>query len=855
VLTRFFISIASIGALAGANPASAAPPNIVLIVSDDQGWADYSFMGHPHIKTPRIDKLASESLRFRRGYVPSSLCSPSLASILSGRYPHQHGVTGNDPPRALNPRVGREELVSFFDKTPMLPRILSENGYVSFQTGKWWGGHFKHGGFTDGMSHGDPAKGGRHGDDGLTIGRKTMKPAFDFIDKAVAEKKPFLLWYAPMLPHSPHNPPERLLAKYKDKAPSLQIAKYWAMVEWFDETCGRLLDHLTDQKIDDNTLVIYITDNGWIQDPDADRYAPRSKQSPYDGGLRTPILARFPGKIPPSESTRLASSLDIVPTILDVVGVKRREGLSGINLLDDAKLAARDTIFGEIFAHDIADLHRPAASLRFRWAIEGPYKLIVPDPKNEPNAKVELFNVERDPGETTDLSKERPEVVKRLRKKIDAWWPVDEIERVSTPSASRGAEVVRKPLNPPFWSLRAYDEAWKRWGVAEKPADYDRAFREYYGLHAAPYDNAGLPMGIHRAKGLLGMGQAIGNDCLICHGGTVAGKTIVGLGNTSFDLQSLYEDLYAADGVGPYTPLQVSHVRGTSEASNFAIYLMQFRDTELKHRIPVRYPIKAVICEDVPAWWLFKKKTTIYHLGVADSRSIRTMMPFLLIPTASAQSIKSREAEFADLREYLLSVEAPKYPFEIDRAVAERGKAIFEGKCAKCHGTYGPDGAYPNTIVPLEKIGTDPTLATAFDETAVKHYLNSWFAKERGPNGEPYHGLNGGGYQAPPLDGLWATAPYFHNGSVPTVYHVLNSTSRPNRFTRSFRGRVEDFDQERFGVRIVEVEKPVDPNVPGIERRKVYDTAEPGRGNQGHTFGDALSERDRMAVIEYLKTL
>ncbi len=854
MLTRSLYFIAAVSTFS-MGPATAAPPNVVLIVSDDQGWQDYSFMGHPQIQTPRLDRLAAESLRFKRGYVPSSLCSPSLASILTGRYPHQHGVTGNDPPRVQDLQAGRSELVSFFDKTPTLPRLLTEKGYVSFQTGKWWGGHYKHGGFTDGMTHGDASRGGRHGDDGLSIGRKTLQPAFDFIDKAVTEKKPFLLWYAPMMPHSPHNPPERFLARFKDKAPSIQVAKYWAMIAWFDETCGQLLDHLKDQGIDDHTIVIYLADNGWIQDPKADRYAPRSKQSPYEGGLRTPILVRWPGKVRPRESDRLATSLDLFPTILDAAGIKPPADLPGLNLLDEARVAARDAIFGEIFTHDVADLHKPVASLRFRWVIEGTWKLIVPDPKNEPNAPVELFDLGRDPGELTNLGKDKPEVVTRLRKRIDAWWPVDEPKRVLTPSTARGAEVVRKPMNPPFWSLRAYDDAWKRWGVAEKPADYDRAFRDYYGLHPAPYENAGLPMGIHRTKGLLGIGQGLGNDCLICHGGTVAGQTLIGLGNTSYDLQTLYEDLYAADGVGPYTPLAVSHVRGTSEASNFAVYLMQFRDTELKHRIPVRYPIKAIICEDVPAWWLYKKKTTIYHLGVADSRSVRTMMPFLLIPTVSAESIKSHEADFADLREYLLSVEAPKYPFSVNKTLADRGKTLFESKCAKCHGTYGPEGRYPNKVIPLDDIGTDPTLAEAFDETGVKHYLNSWFAREHGPNGEPYHGLNGGGYQAPPLDGLWATAPYLHNGSVPTVYHMLNSKARPERFTRGFRGRVDDFDTKRLGLTFTDVEKPLDANSPAVERRKIYDTTQPGRGNQGHTFGDSLSETDRWAVIEYLKTL
>ena len=126
---------------------------------------------------------------------------------------------------------------------------------------------------------------------------------------------PFFLWYAPMMPHSPHDPPERLLANYRDKAASLEIAKYWAMCEWFDETCGQLLDFIEMRKLADDTLVIFLADNGWIQDPEADRFAPRSKQSPYDGGLRTPILVRWPGKAAPRTCDIPVSAIDVAPTI------------------------------------------------------------------------------------------------------------------------------------------------------------------------------------------------------------------------------------------------------------------------------------------------------------------------------------------------------------------------------------------------------------------------------------------------------------------------------------------------------------------------------------------------------------
>ena len=144
-----------------------------------------------------------------------------------------------------------------------------------------------------------PSRGGRHGDAGLAIGRERMQPVFDFIDMAGLAKPRFSLVPRRMMPHQPHDPPERLLTHYRDKAPSLQVAKYWAMCEWFDETCGQLLDFLDSRQLADDTLVIFLADNGWIQDPQVDRYAPRSKQSPYDGGLRTPILMRWPGKLVP----------------------------------------------------------------------------------------------------------------------------------------------------------------------------------------------------------------------------------------------------------------------------------------------------------------------------------------------------------------------------------------------------------------------------------------------------------------------------------------------------------------------------------------------------------------------------
>jgi len=417
----------------------AAPPNIVMIISDDQSWTDYSFLGHSQIRTPNIDRLAAESLTFTRGYVPDSLCRPSLATLVTGLFPHQHGIVGNDPPPPpaiagqnkgqvrRDPRYlqRRNEYLRHIDNAPRVAELLKAKGYLSHQSGKWWEGHYTRGGFTHGMTHGDRTRGGRHGDLGLKIGREGMKPVFDFINMATDEEKPFFVYYAPFLPHTPHNPPERLLAKYRDKTPHLPLAKYWAMCEWFDETVGQLVDFVDEKGLGENTLVMYVTDNGWINDTKASRYAPRSKRSQYEGGTRTLIMLRWKGRVEPQmNKTHLASSIDFVPTILAAAGLKTTPEMQGINLLDEKTVAGRDHIFGEILEHDIQHMTDPVPSLRFRWVIENQWKLIVPHAGREPNAPVELFDVLADPHETKNLAADHKALVDRLTSKIDQWWDV-----------------------------------------------------------------------------------------------------------------------------------------------------------------------------------------------------------------------------------------------------------------------------------------------------------------------------------------------------------------------------------------------------------------------------------------------
>ena len=421
--------------------------------------------------------------------------------------------------------------------------------------------------------------------------------------------------------------------------------------------------------------------------------------------------------------------------------------------------------------------------------------------------------------------------------------------------ADRGKDLLLTRIyTTPIWSDTAYENVWKQWGLPSKPDNHAETFANRYGLHAAPYDNHGLPMGMRTTTGLLG-GKMITNDCLLCHGGSILGKSYIGLGNASLDMQALYEEMAAADGRARKTPFPFSNTRGTTEAGAMAVYLFQFRDADLKVGAPIDLELKADMCEDPPAWWLLKKKKTMYWTGSTPSRSVRSIMQFALSPLHTAETIHKWEPDFADIQAYILSLEPPKYPLAIDEALAARGEKLFVQNCSRCHGTYGANWSYPNKIIPLEQIGTDPARADGISAKAEEHYLKTWFGKELQPDGAPYAHARHRGYQPPPLDGIWATAPYFHNGSAPTLYHVLNSKARPKYFTRSYRTGLVDYDPVKVGWQIVVLDRPAHGAAPAIERRKIYDTTLPGRGNGGHTFSDKLTDDERMAVIEYLKSL
>lgn len=466
------IGLASIHGVAGSR-ADEDPPNIVYLISDDQTYRDFGFMGNERVHTPNLDALAAKSARFPNGYVPTSVCRPSLVTLLTGLYPHQHGVTFNHGPpgnSAYNRMTSREEYervrqreFELVQKVPTLPGLLAkERGYRSLQTGKFWEGHWRNGGFTEGMTTFEPpptsqtyggvrklASGERvahgNGDAGLQIGRETMKPITDFIESCAEHDTPWLVWYAPYLPHQPHDSPERFyeLARSRPGVKEHEIP-YYASIAQFDETVGELVRFVEEKGLAANTIFVLVVDNGWSPSRTPQKGRPvefahtkESKRAPFDDGLRTPILFRWDGIVEPATHEELVNSIDIVPTLLQAAGVGESivESLPGVNLLtagkSDSELDADRTIFGEVYPGDATSLDNPAGDIAYRWARRGDFKLIVPHLHGEakkpwgnylPNGNSILFNVRLDPVESENVIAQHPEIAADLRKRLDEWW-------------------------------------------------------------------------------------------------------------------------------------------------------------------------------------------------------------------------------------------------------------------------------------------------------------------------------------------------------------------------------------------------------------------------------------------------
>ncbi len=384
--------------------------------------------------------------------------------------------------------------------------------------------------------------------------------------------------------------------------------------------------------------------------------------------------------------------------------------------------------------------------------------------------------------------------------------------------------------------------------------------------------NAALPYLLTAYQSASGV-ELVTSNCLTCHAATFDGQLVMGLGNAFLDMTQ--DPLVAvesagsyvtgraaraewrrwADRIGTLSDYMMTDTVGVNSADNLTAALMAHRDPVTlawSNRALIEPPPRQPLPVAVPPWWTLRKKHALFYSGAGRGDHARFMMLVAAICTDTVAQAEAIDAWAPDVRAYLAELPSPKYPYPIDRSLAERGYPVFQSHCKRCHGTYAEDWRYPNQVVALGKVGTDPELARA--GYADSERLRAWFQQSfYGALSQAAPAL---GYAAPPLDGVWATAPYLHNDSVPTLVALLDSRARPTywRFKRTA-GDQPIYDRAHVGWDYEVLTAGKAAAMSWDERNRIYDTTGKGYGNRGHAFGDVLSAEQRRALVEYLKTL
>jgi len=362
--------------------------------------------------------------------------------------------------------------------------------------------------------------------------------------------------------------------------------------------------------------------------------------------------------------------------------------------------------------------------------------------------------------------------------------------------------------------------------------------------------------------------RVVAPNCMQCHAQVFDGKLIMGLGNSTIDfthnqkldpknaetaerlLKNLDPKKYEAAepflqvvrGIGDQLH---TRVRGVNAADRLAALLASHRDPKTFRwsNQPMLEIPEQVIPSDVPAWWMLKKKNAMFYNGFGRGDFSRFLMASNLLTVNDTSESREVDSHFNDVLAYINSIQPPPYPSPLNKSLVRKGGILFVQNCSRCHGSYGNPGSYPNLLIPESEIQTDSFLFKSNYQSNqfVEWFNNSWFAMGDHPARlEPFNG-----YIAPPLDGIWITAPYLHNGSVPDLESLLNSRERPRYWSR-------DFDNPEYDYGKLGWKYQVEDSARGTN---VYNTDLPGYGNYGHRYGDKLSNGERKAIIEYLKSI
>ena len=494
--------------------AVAAPPNVILVMTDDQGYGDFGATGNELIRTPNLDAMAERSATMTTFYV-SPVCSPTRASLMTGRY--------NYRTRVVDTWIGRSMMEP---NEVTVAEVLRDAGYATGIFGKWHLGDSYpmraiDQGFEEALVHrggglaqpADHPENERHYTDpwlyhnGVPVKTKGyctdvyFDAAMDFIAN---QEKPFFTYIAMNAPHGPYDDVPETLRKEYDRVPLETLSKrpitekqlaeekdklsrIAAMITNVDENMGRLFAFLDDHKLTENTLVIFLTDNG----PNTDRYAGPfrgMKSDVYDGGVRTPIWFQWPARLEAkSTSDTLSAHIDLMPTILEAceVTVPNRiqlDGRSILPLLENKKVGWPSRTIS-------LQTHRGTQPKRYhhfmtrdqRWKLVHPSGFGRQEFKGDP--KFELYDLENDPGEGTNLASKQPEILARLKKEYDTWF--DDVSSTRSDNYAPPVIQVGTPHENPTtftrqdWFGRAWnDRATGHW-IGDFRGDHSYAITVY----------------------------------------------------------------------------------------------------------------------------------------------------------------------------------------------------------------------------------------------------------------------------------------------------------------------------------------------------------------------------------------
>lgn len=428
-------------------------PNIIFVLADDLGWNDVGFTGNDFIETPNLDRMSKRSVRFMRAYASSPVCSPSRATILTGKNPEKTGITDWLPGRAFylpKEKIGKllpptlPEGISKYFTT--LPQVLQKYGYKTAHVGKWHlgGGDYaaKNYGFDfsiGGYNAGSPSTYfypyvGVYGKDSfvMTDLQPGGKPGEYLTDRLTNEtinfiadnkESPFFIYLSHYAPHIPIEPKSDLLKKYQEKkigfkGKSFANAEYAALVDNLDENIGRLEKALDSMHLLENTIIVFTSDNGGVVTPD-DKYTPASNHSPYrsgkaflyEGGIKVPAILYAPGLFKKGfDFNQINTTADWFKTLLGAAGISEKTTSDGINLLPlmkNGKTIERDYVW--YYPHYSNQGSKPASAIR-----SGNWKLIL----NYEDDFCELYNLNTDLGETKNVAKQNILLVKKLKQKL-----------------------------------------------------------------------------------------------------------------------------------------------------------------------------------------------------------------------------------------------------------------------------------------------------------------------------------------------------------------------------------------------------------------------------------------------------